>query len=163
MSLNVWPFNSCVYNLNVAFLNINSQVTVLPLLSNLSNDFVSFCIHMKGYLHVCDHACECVWSRPELWQVDGVLRGPSHSLWSSPATSKGIHRVTSPFPQFTHHHLALWQRLLPVVAPLSNPVAIPLDTFPHISAQSAKTTAAECLISIYSCGVSAPPRPLALE
>lgn len=116
---------------------------------------------MKAYLHVCYHACECVcvWSLWELWQVDGVLRDPSHSLWSSPATSRGIHCVTSPFPQFTHHHLALWQRLLPVVAPLSNPVAIPLDTFPHISTQSAKTTAAECLISIYSCGVSSPPPP----
>lgn len=134
---------------------------VSPLLSNhsLSNDFVSFCVHMKGYSHVCHHACECVWSWPELWQVNGVFRDPSHSLWSSPVTSRGIHHVTSPFPQFTHHHLAHWQRLLPVVAPLSNPVAIPLDTSPHISAQSAKTAATECLISIYSWGVSAPPPP----
>lgn len=156
VSLNVWSLS-----LNMTFLKIHSWVMVFPLLSNhsLSNDFLSFCIHIKGYLHVFYHACECVWSQPEPWQVDGVLRGPSHSLWSSPATSRGIHRVTSPIPQFTHHHLALWQRLLPVVAPLSNPVAIPLDTFPHISAQSAKTTAAECLISIYSCGVSAPPPP----
>lgn len=135
-----------------------------PLLSNhsLSNDFVSLCIHMKGYLHVCYHACVCVCvceAGPELWQVDGVFRDPSHSLWSSPAASTGILRVTSLLPQFTHHHLALWQRLLPVVAPLSNPVAIPLDTFPHISAQSAKTAGAECLISIYSCGVSASPPP----
>lgn len=85
------------------------------------------------------------------------------SLRSSPPIGRGIHSVKSPFPQFTHHHLALWQRLLPVVAPLSNPVAIPLDTFPHISAQSAKTSAGECLISIYSCGVSAPSAPLLLN
>lgn len=110
----------------------------------------------EDHLHVCYHAYECVRSWPELWQVDTLLRGHSHSFWSSPATSRGIHHITSPFPQFTHHHLVLWQRLLPIVAPLSNSVAIALDTFPHISTQSAKT-AAECLISIYSCGVSAPP------
>lgn len=112
-------------------------------------------MHKKEHLHVCHHQCARSW--PELWQVDSLYKGHSHSFWSSPATSRGIHHFTSPFPQFTHHHLVLWQRLLPVVAPLSNSVAIPLDTFPHISAQSAKTSAAECLISIYSCGVSASP------
>lgn len=44
-----------------------------------------------------------------------------------------------------------------VVALLSNPVATAADTSPHISTQSAKSAAADCLISIYSCDVSSPP------
>lgn len=38
----------------------------------------------------------CVWGWEELWEV--VLRCPSRSLWSSPATSGGIQHITSPFP-----------------------------------------------------------------
>ncbi len=61
---------------------------------------MTLCLFASTWRATCMSAImhECVWSWPQLWQVDVVLRDPSHSLWSSPATGRGIHRVTSPFP-----------------------------------------------------------------
>lgn len=53
----------------------------LLLPATVSQTTVSVCVHMKGYTYISAILqCERVCSLPELWQVDGVFRDPSHSL-----------------------------------------------------------------------------------
>lgn len=88
------------------------------------------------------------------------------SRWLQPGTPAaawavggGTRRVTFLPPRFSlppDSCITTW-RSDSVVALLSNPVATAADTSPRISTQSAKSAAADCLISIYSCDVSSPP------
>lgn len=98
-------------------------------------------------------------SIPVRWQVGGCSEGPPAAASAAlrrPSEEEPAASLPPVFPFPPDSCITTW-RSDSVVALLSNPVATAADTSPHISTQSAKSAAADCLISIYSCDVSSPP------
>lgn len=131
MSLNVWPFKSesdlCLTSNHMSWFPLCFPTAACQ-------RSATFCFHIKGLLHVSyDSVRACMQQVRSSVKVEAAFRDPSHSLTVLPSYqhwNPTPYVSFSPRRQFTHHHLALWQRRLPVVAPLSNPVALTPDTRP---------------------------------
>lgn len=121
---------------------------------SFSNDCVCLRPHEGVYLHICYSA---MWARVQLARaltggrcVQGPLPQPAGH--QTPAEEPTTSRLRSPSSRIT-----TWRSdsgCCPSWPPCQTLLPYPLTPSPHISTQSAKIAASECLISIYSCGVS---------